>query len=140
MKEFIIDLFCGAGGTSEGIHLANCDSTVTACVIGRNVHTKNKTIMEKFKPYLLELIKYYYEDLGNGTGGYLHIVLDDGNIEHENINWCQNECEKHGDSFGVFLADVLMQFTEDELEDMYYDRWWKMQPKSPTEQVHRLFL
>lgn len=32
MKEFVIDLFCGAGGTSEGVHLANCDSVVTACV------------------------------------------------------------------------------------------------------------
>lgn len=32
MKEFVIDLFCGAGGTSTGIHLANCDTTVTACV------------------------------------------------------------------------------------------------------------
>jgi len=32
IKEFVIDLFCGAGGTSEGIHLANCDSTVIACV------------------------------------------------------------------------------------------------------------
>lgn len=32
MKEFVIDLFCGAGGTSTGVHLANCDSTVTACV------------------------------------------------------------------------------------------------------------
>lgn len=32
MKEFVIDLFCGAGGTSEGVHLANCDSQVIACV------------------------------------------------------------------------------------------------------------
>ncbi|HET8838477.1 MAG TPA: DNA cytosine methyltransferase [Flavobacteriaceae bacterium] len=32
MKEFVIDLFCGAGGTSTGIHLANCDTQVTACV------------------------------------------------------------------------------------------------------------
>ncbi|WP_456867564.1 DNA cytosine methyltransferase [Galbibacter sp. BG1] len=32
VKEFVIDLFCGAGGTSEGIHLSNCDSTVIACV------------------------------------------------------------------------------------------------------------
>lgn len=32
MKEFVIDLFCGAGGTSEGIHLAKCDSQVIACV------------------------------------------------------------------------------------------------------------
>ena len=32
VREFVIDLFCGAGGTSSGVHLANCDSTVTACV------------------------------------------------------------------------------------------------------------
>lgn len=32
IKEFVIDLFCGAGGTSTGVHLANCDSTVMACV------------------------------------------------------------------------------------------------------------
>ena len=32
VKEFVIDLFCGAGGTSEGVHLANCDSKVIACV------------------------------------------------------------------------------------------------------------
>src|SRR5690606_35208562 len=32
VKEFVIDLFCGAGGTSTGIHLANGSSKVTACV------------------------------------------------------------------------------------------------------------
>lgn len=32
VKEFVIDLFCGAGGTSTGIHLADCDSEVVACV------------------------------------------------------------------------------------------------------------
>jgi DNA (cytosine-5)-methyltransferase 1 len=32
VKEFVIDLFCGAGGTATGIHLANCDSEVVACV------------------------------------------------------------------------------------------------------------
>ena len=32
VKEFVVDLFCGAGGTSEGIHLADCDSEVVACV------------------------------------------------------------------------------------------------------------
>jgi len=32
VKEFVIDLFCGAGGTSEGVHLANCDSKVIFCV------------------------------------------------------------------------------------------------------------
>ena len=31
-KEFVIDLFCGAGGTSTGAYLADGDITVTACV------------------------------------------------------------------------------------------------------------
>lgn len=29
LREFVIDLFCGAGGTSTGIFLANCESEVT---------------------------------------------------------------------------------------------------------------
>lgn len=32
MKIYYIDLFCGAGGTSTGIHLANENTTVFACV------------------------------------------------------------------------------------------------------------
>jgi DNA (cytosine-5)-methyltransferase 1 len=32
MKIYFIDLFCGAGGTSTGIHLANENTTVLACV------------------------------------------------------------------------------------------------------------
>lgn len=32
IKVFWIDLFCGAGGTTTGIHLANIDATVVACV------------------------------------------------------------------------------------------------------------
>lgn len=32
IREFVIDLFCGAGGTSQGIHLSDTNSVVTACV------------------------------------------------------------------------------------------------------------
>lgn len=32
MKEYVIDLFCGAGGTSAGVHLANGNSKVVFCV------------------------------------------------------------------------------------------------------------
>jgi len=32
MKTYWIDLFCGAGGTSTGIHLADANATVIACV------------------------------------------------------------------------------------------------------------
>lgn len=32
MKEFVIDLFCGAGGTSSGVHLSKGAAKVIACV------------------------------------------------------------------------------------------------------------
>jgi DNA (cytosine-5)-methyltransferase 1 len=32
IKEFVIDLFCGAGGTSTGVHLSNSGAEVIACV------------------------------------------------------------------------------------------------------------
>ena len=83
-------------------------------------------IMEAFKPLIKELISYYYRNLDNSAGGYFHIVLDDGNIEHCHILWCRDECLKYGDTFGEFLSDVLLEFTEDELSDMYDDNWWGM--------------
>lgn len=82
--------------------------------------------LDKFKPLVKDFIKFYYDELGNVTGGYLHIVLDDGNINHETIYWCQTECEKHKDTFGYFLATLLRHFTEDELFDMYEKDWWGM--------------
>ena len=83
--------------------------------------------MKQFKPFIKDLIKYYYElSPENGAGGNLHIVLDDGNIEHSYIYLCQEDCEKAGDTFGMFLADILLLFTEDELDDMYNADWWGM--------------
>jgi len=81
---------------------------------------------EKFKPHIKELIAYYYQMPEKGAGGYLHIFLDDGNIDFGSLNFCKNECEEHGDTFGYFLCDVLSEFTEKELEDMYEDNWWGM--------------
>ena len=38
---------------------------------------------------LNDIIDYYY-DIGNVTGGSLHIVLDDNNLDHGSIEWCFN--------------------------------------------------
>jgi 2-hydroxy-3-keto-5-methylthiopentenyl-1-phosphate phosphatase len=82
--------------------------------------------MENFKPFIKELIKFYYKDLGNSAGGYFHIVLDDGNIEDRCVWFCQEEAEKHNDTFGMFLGQVLRMFTEEEREKMYEGDWWGM--------------
>ncbi len=97
--------------------------------------------MEKLQPFVNQLIQYYYKDLSNAAGGYLHIVLDDGNIEHEFIQFCKTECEKNGDSFGIFLCDLLLTFTEDELWNLYEKDWFGMNvpelPNFPDSPVSR---
>lgn len=75
--------------------------------------------MNKYIPFVKDLVLYYYNELDNSTGGYLHIVLDDGNTEKENILWCRNECENNSDTFGIFLCDVLMCCSESELVELY---------------------
>ena len=82
--------------------------------------------MKELKHFVKKLIWYYYNDLDNPSGGNLHIVLDDGNIEHANIMWCRDKCEEDRDTFGIFLCDFLMQFTETELWDLYDNDWWGM--------------
>lgn len=80
---------------------------------------------EKFKPFISDLIKFYYEDLENAAGGNLHIALDDGNLSDGNIWFCQERCEKAGDTFGYFLATLLRYFSEEEREQMYKAGWYK---------------
>ena len=38
---------------------------------------------------------YGLDDGNCCTGGLLHIVTDDGNLEDCHIKWCLEECEKH---------------------------------------------
>jgi hypothetical protein len=82
--------------------------------------------MERYKSVIRHLISYYYDSLENFSGGLLHVVLDDGNIEHANIKSCRDECKNANDWFGVFLADVLLEFSEEELDYMYNLDWWGM--------------
>ena len=79
--------------------------------------------LSHLKPFIFDFITYYYEELENRTGGSLHIVLDDGNVEHSNIFYCREYALKNEDSFGVFLCDILRLFSEKELEDMYSTSW-----------------
>jgi hypothetical protein len=88
------------------------------------------TNYNKFKPIILDLIKYYYDEspcddgsTGNSTGGYCHIALDDGNLSDENLYFCQEECLKHNDGVGYLIATILRHFTEDERDNMYEGNW-----------------
>jgi 2-hydroxy-3-keto-5-methylthiopentenyl-1-phosphate phosphatase len=83
--------------------------------------------IDNFKPLIKDLIEFYYQDLGNCTGGAFHIVLDDGNVEDRHVWFCQEEAEKRNDTFGIFLGQVLRTLTEKEREELYNDSWWGME-------------
>lgn len=79
--------------------------------------------LDIFKPMVFDFIRFYVKELGNTTGGNLHIALDDGNLSEGNLYFCQRAAREAGDTFGIFLATLLRHFTEDELEAMYEADW-----------------
>ncbi len=85
---------------------------------------------KNLKPVLYDLIQYYYMiSPDNGCGGILHVVLDDGNLDAWMIVEYMKDCEKAKDSLGYLICDVMLQFTTEELENMYEIDFWGMKPK-----------
>lgn len=46
---------------------------------------------------------------GHGAGGSLHIVLDDGNIDDESVDFCIQDAIEHKDAQGEQLANKIRQ-------------------------------
>lgn len=64
------------------------------------------------------LIKFYYEVMDNPTGGNLHIVLDDGNLEDGHITFCRDQASAAKDYVGEALASMLLDLSEEEREQV----------------------
>ena len=41
-----------------------------------------------------ELVRHLYNDMHEGAGGMLHIVLDDFNIDDDDLEWCIEYCNQ----------------------------------------------
>ncbi len=55
---------------------------------------------------------YAYRDTeGNGVGGSLHIVLDDGNTEDNHVKWCIEYAKDRADAAGVELGETLLRMS-----------------------------
>lgn len=50
---------------------------------------------------------HFHTDPNNCVGGSLHIVLDDGNVEDGNVDFCIKWASEQGDELGLLLACVL---------------------------------
>lgn len=52
-----------------------------------------------------------FEDLpeNQGSGGHLHILLEDQNAETDHVEWCRDRCAEHGDDLGKEICDRLLK-------------------------------
>ena len=75
----------------------------------------------KFYDTHLETINTYITALYNlpecGTGGLLHIVLDDGNVDDESITFCLKGCAAHPEReewlIGMLICSELLKLPEE---------------------------
>ncbi len=68
---------------------------------------------------ILELIKNYYLKENNTTGGNLHVVLDDGNMEDYFVKSCIKRAEKDNDIDGIKIGKELLKLSLEEREEIY---------------------
>ena len=68
-------------------------------------------------PALVARIAAFHDQPGNGAGGRLHIVLDDGNLADEHISFCVEEAGKAGDTEAVAIGGALLALGP-------VERWW----------------
>jgi hypothetical protein len=59
---------------------------------------------------LYAMIDAYRELPGNGSGGALHIVVDDQNLDTDDILWCRARLAE-ADERGLAIADALLAMT-----------------------------
>ena len=75
-------------------------------------------------PEVLPMMWAYVAKPGNGVGGNLHIVLDEGNVCDGHILYCLDRCREKGDTDGVALAETLLRMSKTQrskLSDRMYD-------------------
>lgn len=67
-------------------------------------------------------IARYYEE--HPTGGTLHIVLDDGNCEDDNVQWCiDNPIREQNDREALSIARRLLRIPEEGRRAMFERNW-----------------
>ena len=61
------------------------------------------------------------------TGGLLHIVTDDGNLEDHHIQWCLDKCEKHPEredsEIGKLICKELLKLPMEQRKLIYFPDW-----------------
>lgn len=70
-----------------------------------------------FEP-VVRLVKLYYAN-DHGAGGSLHIVLDEGNLEDSNVDWCAGYAAGSNDPEGSDIANLMQHMTMAQRKRLY---------------------
>lgn len=70
------------------------------------------------KPDVKPLVDAFYQLAGNGAGGSLHIVLDDGNVGDSSVEFCVEYARQAEDRVGEHLAMVLLRMSKTQRSSM----------------------
>lgn len=70
-------------------------------------------------PEVWPMVIDYYGKPGNCAGGHLHIVLDDGNIDDDDVEFCLQSAKQNGDFDGVRLATKLLAMSKTQRRKLY---------------------
>ena len=68
---------------------------------------------------LIPLFVKFKELPDNSVGGYLHIVIDDGNIENSHIQCCLGTAEENEDTTAALLAKLLLKMSKTQRLKIY---------------------
>jgi len=68
-------------------------------------------------PEVLPFAKEYYSL--HGAGGNLHIILDDGNIDDDDIEFCLQCSKNENDLEGIKLAELLLKMSKTQRRKIY---------------------
>lgn len=81
--------------------------------------------LETIREYISCL--YKLDDGNCCTGGLLHIVTDDGNLEDHHIKWCLEECNKHPEreesEIGKLICAELLKLPMEQRLLVYLNDW-----------------
>lgn len=75
---------------------------------------------------ICKLVETLYDDMGEGCGGMLHIVLDDGNLDDNDIWWCIEYCnreenaDRHDKDICLEIAHRMLDLGREERLLIYY--------------------
>ena len=70
-------------------------------------------------PEVLPLILAYYALPGNGAGGNLHVVLDDGNVNLKSVQYCFDHCIHQMDWEGARIMVMMLRMSRSQRRRLY---------------------